>query len=75
MNDYWRFYLVKHNRQDLAARTERFDPGKLATMPAGSLVLSNVGNRTDALVRTGTLEHLTTIPELNRNDFFVILRR
>jgi 4-amino-4-deoxy-L-arabinose transferase-like glycosyltransferase len=76
MDAYWKFYLIKHNREDLLARTMPFDPAGVATMPAGSLVLANEDDTTTgALVRKGELKQVTAVAELDRRNFFVILQR
>jgi 4-amino-4-deoxy-L-arabinose transferase-like glycosyltransferase len=76
MDAYWKFYLIKHNRQDLLARTMPFEPQNVQTVPSGSLVLANLGDTTtEALVAKGELKRVTTIPELNHNTFFVVLQR
>jgi len=76
MDAYWRFYLTKHRRTDLLARTARFDGGAVNAMPAGSLVLANVGNTpVDALVSAHQLHPVTTVDELDGTPFFVVLQR
>jgi hypothetical protein len=76
MDAYWKFYLIKHRRQDLLARTLPLDPDHVQRAPSGSLVLANVGDTTtEALVHRGDLTRVTTIPELDRSAFFVVLRR
>jgi 4-amino-4-deoxy-L-arabinose transferase-like glycosyltransferase len=76
MDAYWKFYLTKHRRTDLLARTIRFDGGVVDDMPAGSLVLANVGNTpVDALVSAGKLKRVQTIAELDDTPFFVVLQR
>jgi len=73
---YWKFYLIKHGREDLLARTKRFEPEKVETMPAGSLVLANLDDPVSgAIVRRGELRQVATIAELDRPDFFVVLER
>jgi 4-amino-4-deoxy-L-arabinose transferase-like glycosyltransferase len=76
MDAYWKFYLIKHRRQDLLARTSSFVPDQVNAVPAGSLVLANVGDSaTEALVGRGALRRVATIQELDRSNFFVILQR
>jgi 4-amino-4-deoxy-L-arabinose transferase-like glycosyltransferase len=76
MDAYWRFYTAKHRREDLLARSGAFDPAAVGALPPHSLVLANVGDRqTDALVRAGSLRRVATIPELDRDGFFLILER
>ena len=73
---YWQFYLTKQQRIDLLSRTRPFDPGNAAAIPAGSLILANVGDKaTEALVSGGTLKQVKTITELDGTTFFVILQR
>ncbi len=76
MDGYWKFYLAKHTREDLLARTRPFDPALVREVPPGSLVLTNEGDRTtEALVARGELRRVTTIAELDGQTFFVILQR
>jgi hypothetical protein len=76
LDAYWKFYLVKHNRPQLLARTAPFEPDNVRRIPSGSLVLANVGDlTTEALVTTGELKRVATIPELNDTTFFVVLQR
>jgi 4-amino-4-deoxy-L-arabinose transferase-like glycosyltransferase len=73
---YWKFYLVKHGREDLLARTHSFDGGTVSSIPPGSLIVANDGNvATDSLVRSGALRRVVAIPELNGTSFFTILQR
>jgi hypothetical protein len=76
MDAYWKFYLTKHGREELLPRTTSFDGRGVQAMPRGSLVLANVGNRAvDALVSRGDLSVVRTVEELDRDPFFVVLRR
>ena len=76
LDAYWKFYLIKHNRQDLLARTMPFEPRDVRAVPSGSLVLANIGDTTtETLVANGALKRVATIPELNHNAFFVVLER
>jgi hypothetical protein len=76
MPAYWQFYLVKHQREDLLARTRPFDAANVHAIPRGSLILANEGDvTTDTLVRNGELGRVATVPELNGTSFFTILQR
>jgi 4-amino-4-deoxy-L-arabinose transferase-like glycosyltransferase len=76
MDAYWRFYLIKHGRQDLLARTRPLEATDPRTLQAGSLVLANVGDvTTETLVHSGDLKQVKAVAELNGTVFFVILRR
>lgn len=73
---YWKFYLLKHDRVDLLARTRSLDVANVHAVPAGSLVFTNEGDvTTEALVSKGELTLVKTIPELNGTSFFRILQR
>jgi hypothetical protein len=76
MDAYWKFYLIKHGRQDLLARTMSLETANPEQLHAGSLVLANAGDvKTETLVKRGALKHVKNIPELNGTSFFVILQR
>jgi hypothetical protein len=76
MGAYWQFYLTKHRREELLARTHPFAPDAVTTIAPGSLVLGNVGDvGIDALVAGGQLSQVATIPELDGPAFFMVLRR
>src|SRR5438046_10169626 len=74
METYWTFYLTKHGRRDLLARSRPFDPSRVSDVPARSLVLANVGDPTvDKLVRQGALTRVNTIVDEDGTRFFTIL--
>jgi 4-amino-4-deoxy-L-arabinose transferase-like glycosyltransferase len=76
MDAYWKFYLIKHGRQDLLTRTRAFVAEKLTAMPSGSLVLANLDDPvSSAIVKRGELKPVATIAELDRPPFFVVLQR
>lgn len=76
MDAYWKFYLIKHGRQDLLARTLPFEAEKLHAVLPGSLVLANLDDAvTGALVKKGELKPVKTISELDQSKFFVVLQR
>jgi hypothetical protein len=76
MGSYWQFYLIKNRREDLLARSGPFEMGHLRDVPAGSLVLANIGETNmDSLVKSGELKRVRTIPEVAGPDFFSILQR
>jgi 4-amino-4-deoxy-L-arabinose transferase-like glycosyltransferase len=76
MDAYWRFYLGKHQREDLLDRSGPLGVADVRTLPAHSLVLANDGDlRMAALVKTGELRRVASIPELDRDPFFLILER
>jgi 4-amino-4-deoxy-L-arabinose transferase-like glycosyltransferase len=76
MSTYWRFYLIKHDRRDLLERTASLNPAQVHDVPAGSLVLANVGEmNAEALIRSGELKRVRTIQEVSGEPFFAILRR
>lgn len=79
---YWRFYLIKHHREGLLARTEEaylFDPDKVRKLPPGSLVVTNAGQgdddrKIDQMVAAGELRK-TEIAEPNGLVSYLILER
>ncbi len=76
MDAYWRFYLIKHGRQDLLEKTVHVDAIDVGSMREKSLMLANEGDLvTGALVDAGQLKQVALIPEIDREGFFVILQR
>jgi 4-amino-4-deoxy-L-arabinose transferase-like glycosyltransferase len=50
---YWRFYLIKHHREDLLARTiegEPFDANRLRRLPSGSLLITSPSGKADTTI-------------------------
>ena len=73
METYWTFYLTKHNRRDLLERSRQFDPSRMDAVPAGSLVLGNIGDPViDTLVKSGRLRHVDTIADEDGTRFYAI---
>jgi hypothetical protein len=76
METYWTFYLTKHRRRELLKRSRPFSPGRVESVPAGSLVLANIGDPSvDAMVKSGQLRRLNTIVDEDGTRFFTILQR
>ena len=76
MDAYWRFYLIKHHRESLLARSTSTDPGPIAGLPAGSVVLGNHGDPViSAMIAGGELTPVASTPELDREPYFVVLEK
>ena len=76
LDTYWRFYLVKHHRLDLAAQTHHLGTAALDGVPRGSLILANLDNAAaTTLAASGALTRLTTIDELDGRAYFVVYQR
>lgn len=76
IDTYWRFYLVKHDRLDLAKRTHHLGTAAIDSVPLGSLILANLDNSAaTALAASGVLTRVTTIDELDGRGYFVIYQR
>jgi len=76
IDSYWRFYLLKHHRADLLARTRTVDNDALPSIERGSVVVTNLENaQAAALVKSGALREVTRINELDSKPFFVVLRK
>ena len=76
MDAYWRFYLIKHNRESLLAKTVHADPGPISGIPAGSLVLGNHGDRViESMVAAGELVAVSSIPEMGGDPYFMLLEK
>ena len=75
---YWRFYVMKHGRQDLLERTEYFDPKNLnvQAVPERSVLLTTPDDtEVQALVAAGRLRMLALIPEPADPPSFAIFQR
>lgn len=75
---YWRFYLLKHDRQELLQRTQYVSPDALDVydMRASSMVVSAVEDRrVMALAASGELRKIAVITEPNDTPSFVVLQR
>lgn len=76
MDAYWRFYLIKHQREDLLAQSGPLDAAHVDALAPGSLVLGNRGARLiESLIESKQLTPVHTVPELDRDPFFVILEK
>lgn len=76
MDAYWRFYLIKHHRESLRARSHSADPGPLTGMPAGSVVLGNHGDPViGAMIAGGELTQVASPAELDREPYFLVLEK
>lgn len=76
METYWTFYLTKHRRQDLLERSRQLNPSHIESVPAGSLVLGNIGDSVvDGLVKSGRLHRVNTIVDEDGTRFYTILQR
>jgi hypothetical protein len=63
---YWRFYLLKHHREDLLARTiedQPFERARLRQLPTGSLLVASPSTEVDRVV-----EQMEAAGEIKRND-------
>jgi hypothetical protein len=75
---YWKFYLRKHRREDLEARTVYFDrlPTGPAEAPAGSLVIVAANNpAVQAALDTRAAQRVSAVSDSNGAPSLVILRR
>lgn len=73
---YWPFYLAKHGRRDLQARTTYVDvssPGFEGLMPSGSLLLCRTADAAAAIA--GGFLRLRSIGEPDGSQSFVVLQR
>lgn len=76
MDAYWRFYLIKHQREELLALSGPLDAAQVDALAPGSLVLGNRGDRViEGLIESRQLIPVHTVPELDRDPFFVILEK
>ena len=82
---YWKFYLLKYDRQDLLSRTtnaeaaDGLDVGRIRQLPAGALVVASASgdNSTtiDQLVSSGELKRDTLVSAADGTSIFWILER
>ena len=78
VEQFWRFYLVKHDRPDLLPRTKYFDPRTVAvqTIPPGSFVVCPIEDPwQQERVARGELRILGVIHEPDDRPTFVVLER
>jgi 4-amino-4-deoxy-L-arabinose transferase-like glycosyltransferase len=76
MDAYWRFYLIKRGHESLLERSVAAEPGPIAGIPAGSLVLANHGDPViGAMVSSGELTTVASIDEMDREAYFLILEK
>ena len=76
MDAYWRFYLIKHDRESLLPRSTSADPGPIAGIPATSVVLGNHGDPViGAMVSSGELTPVASTAELDREPYFMVLEK
>jgi hypothetical protein len=74
----WRFYMAKHGREDLAARTHYFTASRLdlGQVPGGSfLVLYANDPHLPALLGTGTCTIATQVTDIAGGKSAIILRK
>jgi 4-amino-4-deoxy-L-arabinose transferase-like glycosyltransferase len=75
---YWRFAVLKHHREDLEANT-RYVDGRtvdISTIPAHALILMNRNDTSlAALIASGQLRELSTIPEPGDPPFYILAER
>ena len=73
---YWRFYTLKHHREDLLARTVILAPNdSMDSLPSGTVVLANAESPEVSKLLRGSMIMLAEIPELDRPPFFSVLLR
>jgi 4-amino-4-deoxy-L-arabinose transferase-like glycosyltransferase len=75
---YWKFYLLKYQREDLQTRTVYFSPGDFAPdrVPEGAVVVSNADSALQKRLETsGLFERRTVITEPNASPSFTIFAR
>ena len=80
---YWQFYLIKHGRLDLVARTVDgylFYPDRVLQLPARSLIVTNAGDGAtdliiDRLVAAGELKKNAVITEPDGTPTYLVLQR
>jgi 4-amino-4-deoxy-L-arabinose transferase-like glycosyltransferase len=76
---YWKFYLVKHGREDLLARTVILGESQqleIATIAPKSVILARAADPVaQALAASGELTLESAIAEPNGRSFYVVYRR
>ena len=78
MQASWRFAVLKHHRDDLLARTRYVDgrTADITAVPARALILMNRNDTSlAALIGSGQLRELTTIPEPDDPPFYILAER
>jgi predicted membrane-bound mannosyltransferase len=79
IRQHWRFYLIKHGREDLLSRTVILGESQtldLATVPPNSTILGRIGDPAIAtLLARGELTLEMPIPEPGGRPFYAVFRR
>ena len=78
MAAHWRFAVLKHHREDLLRKTVYFDARSLdiTTVPRRALILmSRDDEPLVALVRSGQLRELASIPEPADPPYYAVAER
>ena len=77
IENYWHFYLLKHRRLSMLARTTVFDPATLdvRSVPAGSFVLAPVEDARFAPAQSGVLKLLKTVHTEEDHDSLRVFQR
>jgi hypothetical protein len=79
IRQYWRFYLIKHGREDLLSRTVIVGESQtldLATVPPNSTILARIADPAIAkLTASGGLTMEMPIPEPGGRPFYAVFRR
>jgi hypothetical protein len=66
---YWRFYLLKHHREDLLQRTisdRTFRPDRIPSLPPGTIVITSQSRESDSAIDASTAEGLIADRQLVR---------
>lgn len=73
---YWRFFLIKHNREDLLGKTYYFDPyfSDLKSFPKNSLLLYNFDHVGIADSQKDSFKKIKSIYELDGTSRFYIYK-
>jgi len=73
IDDKWRFYAVKHRREDLLERTRYSDPASLdlGSLTAGTLIMADAG-RAEAALAAGGLQRIAVAAEPDGTPSFAV---
>jgi hypothetical protein len=76
---YWKFYLLKHRRQESPPKTVIIGEGQplnVSAIPVNGMILARANDQTvHALAASGWITPIASIPEPGEHPFYIVYRR